>query len=216
MERELTKEIPLAVVVKLDAVSTGLEELYRAGYDVVIVDSSLPSDRLEAFLKTARQIDPELGLVVLVESNAGEDRVDHIKRVADLYIMRQDNFHLRLPEAIHQLGLRKFAPAASDADDLLPDVHAKSTVINLIVNTLAHEINNPLMTILGTSELLLMTGNRLGTAESEKIQMIQESARRIQLILKDLSKIRRPSLRETDSGILIDSRDLQMPVLMAE
>ncbi len=39
MERELTKEIPLAVVVKLESGSAGLEELYRAGYDVVILDS---------------------------------------------------------------------------------------------------------------------------------------------------------------------------------
>ena len=77
-------------------------------------------------------------------------------------------------------------------------------MINITANTLAHEINNPLMTILGMSELLLGGAVQdCDPAVRDKLVVIQESARRIEEALNQLGNLSAPTLRDTPAGSLI-------------
>lgn len=63
-----------------------------------------------------------------------------------------------------------------------------------------HEINNPLCSILGNTQLLLMERDRLDPRVIAKLQAIEKQIGRIQSIADRLTRITRPVLREYVGG----------------
>jgi PAS domain S-box-containing protein len=63
-----------------------------------------------------------------------------------------------------------------------------------------HEINNPLCSILGNTQLILMTKEKLDKKTVRKLQSIEKEIMRIQEIARKLSEITRPVLKEYVSG----------------
>lgn len=63
-----------------------------------------------------------------------------------------------------------------------------------------HEINNPLCSILGNTQLILMTKEKLDKKTIRKLQSIEKEIMRIQKIARKLSEITRPVLKEYVSG----------------
>lgn len=87
---------------------------------------------------------------------------------------------------------------------------ATAEMMRTAAGTLSHEINNPLMAILGISELLLTEGKAQNPDLARKITMIRKSAERIEDSLKRLSNISEPSIKPTPSGSIVDiSRDVK-------
>lgn len=80
----------------------------------------------------------------------------------------------------------------------------QAKMMRTAAGTLSHEINNPLMAILGISELILNEGKKHNPDVARKITMIRKSAERIESSLKRLSNISEPNLRSTPAGAIVD------------
>ena len=63
-----------------------------------------------------------------------------------------------------------------------------------------HEINNPLCSILGNTQLLLMEKDRLDPVVVEKLERIEDDIERIHEIAEKLTRITKPVLSEYVSG----------------
>ncbi|MBN1885979.1 MAG: PAS domain S-box protein [Candidatus Krumholzibacteriota bacterium] len=63
-----------------------------------------------------------------------------------------------------------------------------------------HEINNPLCSILGNTQLLLMEGDKLDPRMIAKLHAIERQIGRIQLIAERLARVTRPVVREYVGG----------------
>jgi signal transduction histidine kinase len=125
-----------------------------------------------------------------------------VKSWADRYVEQDDSLPDKLPDAIEEYSSR-WQPSAEPSGPL--DGRTRRGVVALTVSTLAHEINNPLMTILGTSELLLRHDTVLNEDQREKVRMIQESAQRIQNTLTELANLRHHETRSTPVGPMLRS-----------
>lgn len=80
----------------------------------------------------------------------------------------------------------------------------QAEMIRTAAGTLSHEINNPLMAILGISELILKEGKKQKPDMARKITMIRKSAERIESSLKRLANISEPSIRPTPAGAIVE------------
>jgi PAS domain S-box-containing protein len=64
-----------------------------------------------------------------------------------------------------------------------------------------HEINNPLCSILGNTQLILMEGERLDPRIVRKLRSIERQIARIQGVARRLSKITKPAVTEYIGGM---------------
>jgi signal transduction histidine kinase len=87
-------------------------------------------------------------------------------------------------------------------------VTSSNDVLAQTVATLSHEINNPLLAITATTELLLSTAHQLPDDTLDKIRKIKEAAYRIQSVIERLSSIETINYRETAAGRMIKIDDL--------
>lgn len=79
------------------------------------------------------------------------------------------------------------------------------SAIHETVITLNHEINNPLLSILGRTQLLLMRNNKLDVNTRKELQEIEDESKKIEKALKKLSSIAEPrSTTYTENLIMID------------
>lgn len=177
-----------------------LDLVHQHKYDLVIVDfKNIEHDELR-FLKIIKRQVPTPSIIVI----ASECRPSAIKavrkfKVDELYFMDSSLF-----EAVPQLAVKVLArriakddPSDNSATDL--NVAAK-----IATRTLAHEINNPLMTIVGLAELILDNCDNDDDATTEKIKTIQKSALRICSSLEKLVRLNRPAIKNSLSGRIID------------
>lgn len=67
--------------------------------------------------------------------------------------------------------------------------------------TINHELNTPLMTILGNVELLLRDSGKLDQSLAKRLKSIERSAKRIQYVAARLLRITRPNSVEYVDGV---------------
>jgi PAS domain S-box-containing protein len=63
-----------------------------------------------------------------------------------------------------------------------------------------HEINNPLCSILGNTQLMLMERDKLQPEMVRKLRSIERQIQRIQKVARELGKIKKPVLKEYVDG----------------
>jgi signal transduction histidine kinase len=145
-------------------------------------------------------------MVVIGSKNTYPEVIAAAKSWADEFITRTDDTPTLLPDIIERYSRRWLGLSRHPMSEGLLDARTRSAIIRLTVSTLAHEINNPLMTVMGTTELLLDDADELPPENVESIRMIQESARRIESTLTDLAATGTPQVRETPAGLMIDPK----------
>ncbi|MDZ7860177.1 MAG: PAS domain S-box protein [Candidatus Krumholzibacteriota bacterium] len=74
------------------------------------------------------------------------------------------------------------------------------TAITETAVSVKHEINNPLCSILGNIQLILMENNDIDPANSKRLKSIEKQIYRIQQITYKLGKIVKPTLKEYIDG----------------
>jgi len=206
MEREISGMFKSAVMARFDSEDAAVEELSRTRYDVAVVDVEQAGDLHGDLLAEMREACPQIVLIAVVPQDVIGDERDAGFVWTDKMIPRNEHTHQVLPEVIAEFSDRWQQVAGQEGSQGILDADSRSAVINLTVRTLAHEINNPLMAIMGTAELLLGSERELPNDQLEKILMIQDSARRIQSTLTGLAGGDYPSARRTPVGLMLKSR----------
>jgi len=203
IDRELSERFPTAVIARYASGHEAKEELNRSCYGVVILDGDSLDCHSEDLFFAARAANYAVVLIVLGSTATPDEVVAAASKWADELVNHEE----RQPDELADI-IQKFASrwqAATEAAGVL-DARTRRAIISLTVGTLAHEINNPLMAILGTAELLMADASRMSAEERRKIQIIQESAQRIQTTLAELSNLRQPVVTSTPVGPMIKAQ----------
>ena len=207
MENELADKFPDSIVVVFHTAQSALEELKQNRYDAAVIDydtadrtdstgyaGSADSERNGVLLLSCiRDHDRLLPLVILTAVSSlphgivGNRSLKVEGTGAVKCLSREIGFYTRLPELVNQvltrrvIDLGEFVPAWESMTDVGP------SDIEVVAGKLAHEVNNPLMTILGMTELLLDNSEGQDEGLIKKLHIIRKSAQRIAIVLSRLS-----------------------------
>jgi len=206
MEREIKARYRSAVTARFDDENAAAEELNRTRYDVAVVDVERSGESYGDLLADIRESRPRIVLIAIAPEGLIEAEGSDGFVWTDEVLPKDEQTYLVLPDMIDRYADRWQQVVGREGSESILDAESRSAVINLTVRTLAHEINNPLMTIMGTTELLLDTKRGVPAEQLDKIRMIQDSARRIQETLTDLAGENYPPTKRTPVGLMFDSR----------
>lgn len=206
IEREILTQIPQTVCAQIQTGAKVLSELVNNNYDVAIIDSGMQLEGGLSLLKQIRSARPDQLIILTAPDGPLYPGKDSSENGRSVLIVKDGTFHLRIPKLIDGAVRNGSFDDAEGRPRLRMSSRRKADVIKIAASTLAHEINNPLMTILGMTELLLEDpGISEDGNASNKVKVIQESARRIQETMNNLADVSRPTIRQTDAGGLISA-----------
>ncbi|UCC43589.1 MAG: hypothetical protein JSU65_10675 [Candidatus Zixiibacteriota bacterium] len=204
IDREIHKRIGSCVTVVIHSAGKALEEIRQNSYSILIVDSLINTDRNASLLKAVRGFRPTIPIILTLPMGQIQPGIPATDNDYTALVLKDATYHIVIPQLIENaLTIGSFSYNGRPFKPRL-SARRKADMINITANTLAHEINNPLMTILGMSELLL--GGAVQDCDAsvrDKLVVIQESARRIEEALNQLGNLSAPALRDTPAGSLI-------------
>ncbi|MDH4033222.1 MAG: hypothetical protein OEV80_05430, partial [candidate division Zixibacteria bacterium] len=129
-------------------------------------------------------------------------RITSVKAVYCL--TRKDGYPRTVTTVIEEVLRRPVGESVNWVGRKEKPTETQAQMMRTAAGTLSHEINNPLMAILGISELILKESRKHSPDVARKVTMIRQSAERIESSLKRLSNISEPSIRPTPAGAIVD------------
>jgi DNA-binding response OmpR family regulator len=180
-----------------------LETLPSGHDDMIAIDFNLPDMDGLQLLSQIRAEKPDIPIILITGVGSEQTAVEAMKSGATDYIAKSGDYGSTIPRVIKQayqkqqliLRNRRLGAKAREAEKL--------EVITTMTCTLNHEVNNPLMAILGNVELLLDDPAFAGNGAEEKLRMIEASARRIQEITHQMANLVTPTVRQTPAGPML-------------
>ena len=171
--------------------------------DLVAIDFHLPDMNGLELLSLVHADNQDLPAVLITGAGSEQIAAEAIKTGAIDYIAKSDDFASVVPRIINQayhkqqliLKNRRLETKARDTEKL--------EMVTAVASTLNHEINNPLMAVLGNLELLLEDPGVSDPAVLDKLKMIEKAARRIQDITHQMANLMTTSLRQTPAGPML-------------
>ncbi len=187
----------ISVQSELEAIRVMSSELVRA--IVVDINSGIPKELCD--VRQIHLFQPEIPIVAVVDDNSEEFLAKLVEIGVTEILQKDETFYVVIPKIIKSLIKQEtsFHKKTSVDSPLQQSEHLKVTS-----QTLAHEINNPLMTILGLTELILDDSFQYDTDLIEKIKVIQKSALRIQNSTHRMTHIASPVYQKTPYGMMIN------------
>jgi CheY-like chemotaxis protein len=222
MERELLETYPYSSISTFSSASTALEELRRSSFDAAVISLELPDVDSAVLVALIRKEHRNLPIIVTgygsnVETettsasknlsathNWGHPAAEAARAGADEYVVKDSSFHQAIPRLLGDVYRQYERAQEKEQQDVKHRREEQAELIRITAGTLYHEINNPLMTILGMCELILNNGYERDQEIIKKVKTIKKSAQRIQSALVRLSSISKPTVKETACGSLID------------
>ena len=119
-------------------------------------------------------------------------------------VCKDDSFQVIISKLVEKLLTREKLFTAQKIRELKLPEDATQECIKTASRTLSHEILNPLMTILGTTELILDESYKHDEKLIEKIKIIKIAANRIKNTTQRLTKLDKPVFQQTVTGMLVD------------
>jgi FixJ family two-component response regulator len=180
-----------------------LREYPAAGYDFIAVDFGLPDMDGLALINLVRSENPDIPIVMITGVGSEQTAVEAMKSGATDYIAKSGDYNLAIPRVIKQAYQKQQLILKNRRLEAKVRETEKLETITTLASTLNHEVNNPLMAILGNVELLLDDGQAGDTNMIDKLKMIESSARRIQMITHQMANLINPSIRQTPVGPML-------------
>ncbi len=167
-----------------DRLQAAMEYLGQNRVEVVLLDLGLPdSQGLETLRKVHAQVS-ELPIVVLTGLNDEVIGVQAVNEGAQDYLIKgQVDTHL-LRRTIRYAIERKQAEERERQLQLQLNLSNRLASLGLMVEGIAHEINNPLTSVIGFAQML--TFEDISENTREDVKMIGDNAQRVADIMKNL------------------------------
>jgi signal transduction histidine kinase len=167
-----------------DRLQTGLEHLVGSRVDVVLSDLGLPdSQGLETLSKIYAQV-PEVPIVVLTGLNDEMLGVQAVNKGAQDYLIKGQVDANLLARTIRYAIERKQAEEREKQLHLQLNLSNRLASLGVMVEGIAHEINNPLVNVIGSAEMLVYEDIPENAREAAKT--ISDSAQQVANIVKGL------------------------------
>lgn len=191
-------------VDKTYSISEGLEMLSREQYDLLLLDYNLPDGNGLAAVKEIKARGFDKPIIVTTGEGSEKIAVEFMKSEVYDYIVKDEQYPRIVPYVISQvLEKHQLRKKNEELERRALETQKLSAVVKTI-RTLNHEINNPLMTVLGNAQLLQAPKYDLNQRAAEKVKTIEESALRIKEITKELANLVRLQWRGSPNGEMID------------
>ncbi len=191
-----------------DRLQAAIEYLGQNKVEVILLDLGLPdSQGLETLRKIYAQV-PELPIVVLTGLNDEMIGVQAVNEGAQDYLIKgQVDTHL-LRRTIRYAIERKQAEQRERRLQLQLNLSSRLASLGLMVEGIAHEINNPLTSVIGFAQMLAYAD--IPDDAREDAKRVSENAQRVADIMKNLLTFaRQQKLRRT----YINANDLMEATL---
>ena len=181
-----------------------LRDMSPNGDDLIAVDYDLPDMDGLQLLTQIRAEKPDTPIILITGVGSEQIAVEAMKSGATDYIAKTGDYGATIPRVIKQayhkqqliLKNRRLEEKARHADKL--------QILTSLISTLNHEINNPLMAVLGNVELLLEDNTFADETAIEKLKIIEASARRIQTFTHQMANVMSAPIRLTPAGPMLE------------
>lgn len=169
-----------------DRLQAGLEHLDENRVEVILLDLGLPdSQGLETLNKIYAQV-PEVPIVVLTGLNDEMLGVQAVNKGAQDYLIKGRVDANLLVRTIRYAIERKQAEERERQLHLQLNLSNRLASLGVMVEGISHEINNPLVSIIGFAEMLMHED--IPENARETVKTISDSAQRVADIVKGLLK----------------------------
>jgi len=167
-----------------DRLQAAIEYLGQNRVEVILLDLGLPDSQGLDTLKKAYAEVPELPIVVLTGLNDELIGVQAVNEGAQDYLIKgQVDTHL-LRRTIRYAIERKQAEERERRLQLQLNLSTRLASLGLMVEGIAHEINNPLSSVIGFAQML--TCEDIPENTKDDIKMINDNAQRVADIMNNL------------------------------
>lgn len=203
LQTEISSRYDNYTITKVSTLIDALQSLKTQNFKSIVIDLDIEQDINLSYLHEIRFDEPDIAIIVLVSNKTEEFAKRLFDNGIDELVFKDESFHVIVPRLIHNTIKRKTDNHTFDKRSVS---YKKSTSEQLKVTagTLSHEINNPLMTILGITELILDNPYKYDRNLLEKIKIVEKSAVRIQQSIKKLSNLSKPVFKRTVTGEMVD------------
>jgi two-component system cell cycle response regulator len=229
--RTLLKKNELnADIRSAESLKEGLDALSEDVFDVALVDLGLP-DSTDSFAFTHLvEKYPELPIVVLTGANDGELALVAIQKGAQDYLVKGEipgNLLIRsIQHAIerkrNEIKLTQMVETLSDANRKILDQQKsvieeeRLKVLMQMAGATAHELNQPLMSLLGNIQLFELSGNNPET-QVKYVRRIKDFGEKIAEVVRKIQNIHNDDVKAYPGSQLgIINFDQRLTILYVE
>jgi len=167
-----------------DRLGVGLEHLGQNGVELILLDLGLPDSQGLETLKTVYAQASDMPIVVLTGLNDELVGVQAINEGAQDYLIKGQVDTQLLRRTIRYAIERKQAEERERRLQMQLSLSNRLASLGLMVEGIAHEINNPLASVIGFSQIL--TGEDFPETVREDAKTISDNARRVAAIISNL------------------------------
>jgi len=201
-ERTAAGQHPDCLISSFGTARDFLKTLAIDRFDLAVIDQSLPDMESPEIIKRAHAQHPELPIII-ISGDEPETAAGEIKEEVRGYLVKDREDNDLVPKIVGQVNNgRRLTLKRTLGEDIDGRIE-HANLAEMMAATLQHEINNPLMTILGNVELLLGDPACRDTALAERLRIIESSARRIQESTQRLANLICPVVRQTPAGPML-------------
>jgi signal transduction histidine kinase len=177
------KSLPLDLKYA-ERLQAGLERLGESRVDMVLLDLGLPDSKgLDTLSKIYAQV-PEVPIVVLTGLDDERLGVQAVNKGAQDYLIKGQVDKNLLVHTIRYAIERKQAEERERQLQLQLNLSTRLASLGVMVEGIAHEINNPLVSVIGFTEILMQED--ISENAREAVKAIRDSAQRAVSIVKGL------------------------------
>ena len=185
--RELEDSLPKAIITTVYRYDVA-KLLDREQFHVVVTDIDPKQTEDLNYLRSIRFCSPKCLLITLLEDMHSLS-YSEIKAYRIDQTLHLNHYHFdEIPQSVIKL-IQSDQSSTTGTPQKHINRNRDIELIKIATGSIAHELNNPLMTIIGVCELLLEKRKSLNPDLAKKINVIHKSAKRMKTALKKINNV---------------------------
>jgi two-component system, sensor histidine kinase and response regulator len=184
--------------VGFTSAGSALAALENSSFDLLLSDLTMPEMDGITLLKSALQLDPDLGGIIMTGQGTIDTAVEAMKSGAVDYILKPFKVSVILPVLSRALAIRKLRFQNAELQKRLQErteaLEAANAELDSFASSVAHDLHAPTRHIAAYSQILMDSGaEKLAPQDLDYLRTIIKSAERMGALISDLLSFSRLS-----------------------